>query len=233
MSKLVIEIENNNLCKAITIDEHNIKTNRYIEYSRLIELLIAAQKEVEKDSSTNYELSDILPGDNIISTIQVKNLPGINSKWYILLREKTYHDMELRLRGKVYNFKNVGLPRILFAIKVCNNKCVNFKIFCVKEKDAFITNETKLYKYPFSNVFHDGSVCLGNNSISSFQLKSINNIILIPEMFLSMPNSDHAYSNKKPYNEFLEELQDKKFDDNLLECYSPNRNYIGFINNLM
>ena len=185
----IIEITDQCYCKVISENDKGIKTNKHISISTLLKLLQSAttEKDIEcENSSITY--SEILPGDSLISTIQIKEMVDQNAKWYMLLRDNKPATFKFQDR----NYKNVGMPKLLFAIKVFNNKCVNIRIAAVKTDK--ITEDTKIYKYPFSNVSDTRNVCLGNNTLSDFDLKSISNISMIPEIFLSMPNNKDMYS---------------------------------------
>lgn len=232
--RLNINIDETDLCKITTEDEFGIKKNRYIEYSELINLLVAAQTEQKKeDINKTAILSDILPGDSFISCVQVKELPTINSKWYILLRQQKKTDFKLGIGNNEKLFKDVNMPKMIFAVKVCNDKAVSLKITCIKNNEIFIKENTKLYAYPFSNVYGGGNVCLGGNSISDFYLEDLSNIVLIPEMFLAMNNSSHAYSHKSNmnYEELLIWLQTNEFNDDLFR-ESSFKSYNDFIKSL-
>lgn len=230
-SNTIIEITEDNLCKITTKNERGIKINKYVTFNTMLNLLNASLSEEHyDDDKSNVILSDILPGDSMISTIQVKEILSSNSKWYVLLREKV--PANINLKGKI--FKNVAMPRTLYAIKVCNNKCVSFRIACVKEGQ--IKNKTTIYRYPYSNVFDTRSVCLGSNSISDFTLNDLSNIVMIPEMFLAMINNNDGYAGSNSsglrYEELLEVMENSKFDEDILvESYNT-VTYEEFIKNL-
>lgn len=239
MSKTCIEITEDRLCKVTTINDLGVKINKYVDFKTVIDLLISSSEDNEdlcEDFSST--ISDILPGDNLISTIQVKELPKSNSKWYVLLREQQPINMKLVTNSdgeKIENiYKNVAMPKTLFAIKVCNSKCVSLRIGCVKE--GLIKESTEIYKYPYSNVFDTQSVCLGGNMINDFLLNDLSNIVMIPEMFLTMPNNRDGYSGSNisglKYEELLECFEESKFDNDILNKSYNTPTYKDFINKL-
>lgn len=238
MSKTCIEITEDRLCKVTTQNKLGIKINKYVDFQTVIQLLIAASEENESVRQVNAILSDILPGDSLISTIQVKELPNSNSKWYVLLREQKPSNIILTTykegQKKEKKFKNVAMPKTLYAIKVCNNKCVSLRIGCVKK--GLINNDTVIYKYPYSNVFDTTSVCLGSNMLSDFLLEDISNIVMIPEMFLSMPNNYDGYTNSNSsgfiYEELLECFEESTFDEDILLQSYNTPTYRDFIDKL-
>lgn len=229
--RTIIELNNSNYCKITVEDENGVKTNKNVSFETLMSLMSASTTEDYFDnSSANVHVSDILPGDHMISTIQVKEIYSSKSKWYVLLREQVPVDM--KLKNKVY--RKVAMPRTLYAIKVCNNKCVSLRICCVQ--NGPITMDTPIYRYPYSNVFDTKSVCLGGNSISDFELNDLSNIVMIPEMFLSMINNNDGYygSNSSDFNydELLELMENASFDNKILVKSYNTPTYKNFLNNL-
>lgn len=228
-SKTTIEICENNFCKIIVTKDNGVKINKYVSFNTMMELLNASMEKEEYNMiDSNVILSDILPGDSIISTIQVKEITSSNSKWYVLLREKKPTNM--KLKDKIY--KNVAMPKTLYAIKVCNDKCVSLRIACVK--DGVINEKTTIYRYPYSNVFDTRSVCLGGNMLNDFLLNGLNNIVMIPEMFLAMTNNNDGYAGSNSsgyeYSDLLELMENAKFDENILvkSCNTPTyKDFIG------
>lgn len=231
-ARTIIEINEFNACK-VTIEKNNgTKAIKRISYEKMLKLLNAASSDAEIDTNMNLEsiLTDILPGDEIISTVQIKEIPSQGSKWYILLREAVPVDMK-HLKD---SFKKVAMPRTLFAIKVANDKCAQIRICCVK--DRFISPDSTIYRYPYSNVFDTRSVCLGNNRLNDFNIGVLTNIAMIPEMFLAMTNNDHGYygSNSSGYGhkDLLELMSNAEFDNSILveSCNTPT--YQSFVNSL-
>lgn len=229
--KTVIEIDEFSACKIIVHGEDGAKKNKSITYKKLLSMLNSASEESKKeDNELEFIVSDILPGDEIISTVQVKEVLASASKWYVLLREGKPVDV------MYYNkeFMNVAMPRTLYAVKVCNNKCVNLKIACVK--NGFIDTDTKLYRYPYSNVFDTKSICLGNNRINDFDIEVLSNIAMVPEMFLAMTNNNDGYygSNLSDFNyeELLELMSNAKFDNEILRVSYNTPTYKSFIDSL-
>lgn len=238
MSKTFIEITEDRLCKITTQNNLGVKINKYVDFQTVMQLLIAASEENESVSQAKAILSEILPGDSLISTIQTKKIHRSNSTWYILLREQKPTNIALtKYNGGEKQervFKNVAMPKTLYAIKVCNDKCVSLRIGCVKK--GRINNGTVIYKYPYSNVFDTKSVCLGSNMLNDFLLEDISNIVMIPEMFLSMPNNHDGYLGSNDsglkYEELLECFEESTFDEDILVQSYNTPTYIDFINKL-
>lgn len=210
---LHIEITQDNLCKII-MDDNGIKINKFMTVDKFATILNDALKE-EKDKVEDKtgEISEIFVNDNIITTLQTKRFDN-GSCWYMLLR----NNVPANFIFKDVLYKNIGMPYTLFAIKVFQNKFIRMNICCTKTR--YIDNNTKLYCYPFSNVSSSGSVCLGGNNLSCYDLSNFNNIKNIPEMFLMMPNSSHSYGNNnsgKEYIDLLESLKNNDFNNDYLK----------------
>ena len=233
MSRTIIEITEDNACKITIENSDGLKSIKYLSFTNTLNLLNASMRESAEDNDLTVgeiKLSTIFPGDNIISTIQIKELVNSNATWYILLREGV--SANFKYKNKVYN--NVAMPKTLFAIKVFNDRCCNIKIAAVKTNR--ITNNTTIYRYPFSNVFDTRNVCLGSNTFSDFDLNGIQNLPMIPEMFLAMTNNNDGYAGSNTsnfqYEELLELLSESTFDNNILRESYTSKTYNDFIKSL-
>lgn len=233
MSRTIIEITEDNACKITIENSDGLKSIKYLSFTNTLNLLNASMRESAEDNDLTVgeiKLSTIFPGDNIISTIQTKELVNSNATWYILLREGV--SANFKYKNKVYN--NVAMPKTLFAIKVFNDRCCNIKIAAVKTNR--ITNNTTIYRYPFSNVFDTRNVCLGSNTFSDFDLNGIQNLPMIPEMFLAMTNNNDGYAGSNTsnfqYEELLELLSESTFDNNILRESYTSKTYNDFIKSL-
>lgn len=83
----------------------------------------------------------------------------------------------------------VPFPSLAFYIKVSHGKVVKTLCRALKSGEKKITDKTKLYYYPFGNVYIDGKICWGGNSLPDIEKPS--DLSLIPRLFLSAPtNSD-------------------------------------------
>ncbi|HEK4907937.1 TPA: hypothetical protein SOL44_003023 [Clostridioides difficile] len=154
--------------------------------------------------------------DNIkfIHSIQTNK----NTYVYVFLRKKSPSPMSF---GKDY-YSDVGMPNLLFAIKVVNN--IFSRLFIVASDTEHIKENTQLFFYPFTNTpGPETSACIGSNNIN-LNLNNFDNLFLIPNIFFSMPNTIDYFSIERntKHLEFLallEYLNHKTFDDNLLvEC---------------
>lgn len=147
--KIEICEDGTNLVNIFSEDD-GIKKEKIITLEDFIESLMSAKnKNVFKPIE-----SPIYKEEYGSKLIQCKTI-GKNSSIYILLKEKAR--MPFQLFKRVYD--NVGYPNMLFAIKVVNDKVSSLCLVCTKTTQ--MTNDTKLYKYPFTNVSgNEGNVCL-------------------------------------------------------------------------
>lgn len=107
-------------------------------------------------------------------------------------------------------FEDVGHPKMLFLLTLRGQKVLSCKIVCVK--DQVLTPETKLYRYPFSNVHNDTSTCWPD--LGTYQIKSVAHIGTLPFAFIHSKNNEHLY-NGVNLGEKYNDLQGKdfKFDE--------------------
>lgn len=186
---------------------------RYLTFDSFSKAIIAANQQIKLESIDVVESPIFTVGDGI-STVQTRDY-NTGSRTVILVREA--RPMDITYFDDVY--KNVGMPRLLFAIKIYKNVIQTVKVMAVK--DFIIKEDTELYEYPFSNVSRgSGNVCFGMNRISSIDIPSLTALHSIPDMFLSMPNNNDSYGHNLSglaYRPLLEELVDKPFNNDWLE----------------
>lgn len=219
LNNVVAEFLANNMVriKFCTDKGNQIKVIPFIQYA---EMILSAKKEVESDEDKENEkivINDtpIFPAFKNIRIIQFREVDN-GSNIFIMSREAgqteiTYFDTK---------FENVGIPKLLFAIKVVN--MVIQMVCVVSVKDEIITENTKIYAYPFSNTSSgDGKICFGGNRISNLPIKNAIDLHSIPDMFLAMPNNDDAYGNKNlsglEFRPLLENLVGKTFEEQWLK----------------
>lgn len=229
MKSISFTIDDSGLVDVFMEDDGLVLTKKTVSYTTMLDMLKSCTDTTKKQMGVS-DLSPIFPGDSIISTIQIKDFPTADTKWYILLREPKPVDFEFF--GTTY--KNVGVPKTLFAIKVSGGHVMSFRVVAVK--DMFVSSKTPIYAYPFSNVSTSGTVCTGDN------FKAINqevddtntyNLLSIPEMFFAMPNSEHSYGHNTSglyYRDLLEKLVDQPFNNDWLQ--DDSMTYDHFIKSL-
>lgn len=104
------------------------------------------------------------------------------------------------------------IPRMVFGIRTLRDgRAVDCSMGVVADEPP--TGDTKMYHYPFSNVYDDLRVCVGNNVLPHF--KSQTQLSKFPRFLLGIPNNDDFFkvSHNRlhmPHRELLEHLKDKE-----------------------
>ncbi|MBQ8758225.1 MAG: hypothetical protein IJZ20_00860 [Clostridia bacterium] len=110
-------------------------------------------------------------------------------------------------------YKDFPIPRLLFGFRVSKDFKINEVQVAVADKGP-LRDETKLYKYPFSNV-SGFNMCIGSNAMPKIkQLRQLNGI---PYYIFAMPDNNDRYSPGRTkldmqYRELLEFMKDKESD---------------------
>ncbi|MFR3912677.1 MAG: hypothetical protein ACLTYB_16320, partial [Clostridium paraputrificum] len=186
-----IDIKLNLDTNTVTIYEEveYCKKAREIGINDFISSVLAA-KEKSEDKRIITLLSKELYGCKLIQSII------INKKTSIYILDMPKHRDNMPLYKRFYT--NIGVPHLIFAVYVTNNRMTRLKVKALK--DEVINEDTKLYRYPFSNVSGSvGNVCLGANDLGKGILIN-NSLYKVPSQFFSMPNNFDSYSeqdNKK------------------------------------
>lgn len=166
------------------------------------------------------ERSGILPHNSSV-TIETISKPTYKVKIYILYTPKFVSDIIYADR----EIKSVGFPATIAVIKTDGNTIQDMYIQAVK--DTYISDDTKLYNFPYSHVDSNGWCCFGSNkrNISKITAQTISSL---PHRFLSMPYRNDYY--KQVDGMQLAELfmyNQKGFKDELLQ--KSNMTYKDFV----
>jgi len=109
-------------------------------------------------------------------------------------------------------YEHFPMPAMAFSFSVSPSGKTTRHRMAVFENTAPTPN-TRLYNYPFSNVYEDSSICVGAaNSLPVY--KNVRALGSLAYHILRLPNNDHMFSaaNNKlrlPYRDLLELLKDK------------------------
>ncbi|MVX63719.1 hypothetical protein GKZ28_08420 [Clostridium chromiireducens] len=213
MEKIYIELIENSKCVNMITEK---KGGRRKEKLIRIEDFVSSITASLTGKNFGEVISPIAREIRGVKLIQSKQM-GPSSHVYVLFQGK--HNTPLQLFNRFYD--NVGVPNLLYGIYVVNNRLV--KMYVVATEDINIVSNTKLYKYPFTNVSGKlGSVCLGRNTFDfGIEDNDLEKLYAVPYQFMSMPNNlDHyrATSNTKclECEELIKSLVGNDFDDSLL-----------------
>lgn len=157
--------------------------------------------ESRYDESEHF--SGLLP-DNCLSVTL-----SANGTWYFIRYPDLYADISYY--GTEY--EHFPIPRLVFAFK---HTPENGKVTCTRlcvVKDERLSMDTPTFVYPFSNVYDDGKICLGNNALPAY--KNPTRLSTLANFILRLPNNNDNFrqSNNKlklGYRDLLEHLKDKQ-----------------------
>lgn len=211
-NNITVEFTDEHMVK-ITHKADNGKQVRYIEFNEYVKALSSAVKQTDY-GDVEVKDSPILPQFKDVSTIMHREL-STGSQYLVLVREPKPFDITY-FESK---FNKVGIPKLIFGVKIYSN--IIQEVYVVAVKDKIITEKTKIFHYPFSNVSgSNGHICFGGNRISNINVKSLTGLHSVPRMFLAMPNNNDSYGHNKSglqYRPLLEALEGKKFKEGWLK----------------
>lgn len=227
INKTVVEFFSDSKTVNVINDDGIKKTEKLVGINDFLNSILIS---IDKNEVNTY-ISPLYEDRKGVKLIQCKYY-GKNSKIYILFREKG--NVPMPVYHRIY--ANVGIPSLLFAVHVVNNRMD--KLYVVATKDTVITNDTLIYRYPFTHVsYTNGSVCTGQNRFTpGIEDNNLKLLYEIPNQFFSMPNAGADYANYADnrndshigVEEKFRELDNKDFDEGLL-IKSPFLNYKNFI----
>lgn len=114
----------------------------------------------------------------------------------------TYQDVE---------YLNFPIPRMVFWIRMLSSgKIAECAIGVVADEKP--TPESKMYRYPFSNVYPNGNVCTGNNVLP--KCRKLSALASFPRYMLGLPDNDDMFTKENNqlhlgHRDLLEHLKDK------------------------
>lgn len=208
--KTLFEMDDQSNSVSILMAKNGRKFEKIVSMGDFIESLIASKNKgvfepVESPLYKNIE------GVSLIQTKQIAK----NSFIYVLKMDAARMPMIVYTRLH----DDCGIPNLLYGIKVVNDKIS--QMWVVTTKDDVITETTKIYKYPFTNVSGNvGKVCLGANRFDK-GVTIEDKIYQVPNQFFSMPNTMDSFSVNKntrcfELEEMLIYLTRRDFDNDLL-----------------
>lgn len=120
-----------------------------------------------------------------------------------------------QFRVKFHNvaYDAVGHPRLVAIIEVKDRIFTGMSLFAIEDKGE-VTLNTELFHYPYSNVYESGQVCW--SGIGQYEIKTPNDISILPTTFLTGINNTHLQSNVR---KLFDEHNDKPFEDAKLKPF--------------
>ena len=110
-------------------------------------------------------------------------------------------------------YEHFPVPRLLYGFKLDReNKIIEVSV-AVADRGV-LRDDTKLYKYPFSNV-SGFNMCIGSNAMP--KIKQLRQLSSIPYYIFAMPDNNDRYTPSRTklemeYRTMLEFLKDKDID---------------------
>lgn len=174
---------------------------------------VVSRKSIAPDSLTSCLLSSryddeqhdtgLLPECCIAVTQTAKHT------WYFLRYPELYADISY------YDteYPHFPIPRLVFGFQYLPREKKVVKSYLCVVKDERLTPDTPLYTYPFSNVYGDNSICLGNNALPAY--KNPARLHTLAAYILRIPNNNDRYSSKNnklnlEYRDLLEQMKGKE-----------------------
>jgi hypothetical protein len=109
-------------------------------------------------------------------------------------------------------YKNFPLPRLVFGFTISSEGRISNSRLGVIENTEMLKPDTKMYRWPLSNVGNT-RICLGNNPMP--KCTSLHTLGSLPYLIIAIPNNLDLFSaaNNRPQaemRELLEMLKDKQ-----------------------
>lgn len=230
MEKIRIEITDDFDIFVTSKGSNQVSDKKLISIDDLYNILGECNgKRKSKNVKLNRDIlysSPLMPSFNGVHVLQhiIKNQ---NTEIVVLQREAR--------RSKVAFYDevidDVGIPSLIFAIYLTGGAIRTAKVMAVKDK--LIKEDTKLYRYPLTNVGDMGSICFGKNNLREYSIDdyTFNNLHSFPNMFLMMPSTHdirHQNKYKMDLKPLLNHLKGKDFDNEKLS--DANITYREWIN---
>ena len=186
------------LDESIKVEEkrNDVVSVKQITPDDLIEIFAKSAQET-KSVETGF-----LP-ENCLS-VKIRDTKKEVSLWYPALYADITYQTTL--------YENFPLPRLVFAFGIdAVGRTSTHRLAVIADEKP--TPETKIYEYPFSNVYTHTGICIGVSNTMPVH-KSLRTLAALPNFILGLPNNDHNFTetNNKlnlGYRELMEHLRDK------------------------
>lgn len=134
-------------------------------------------------------------------------------------------------------YEGFPLPRLLFGFCLTNIGRICHMAVGIPDSGE-LSMDTAMFLWPFSNVYRDNQVCLGNNTLPLLQ--SLTHLQDVARFFLTLPNNNDLYVQQNnrpglPYPELLHHLKDKDrqyyYDHILVPSGATLQQFLGGLRN--
>jgi len=194
-NEIIIRIKEDETVK-VEVSENGTITHKNISPDTLIQCI---QGSIEQ----NVIKSGLLPSGTLSVAIDSSN----ESKYIVMEFPDDHADMAYM--DTVY--ERFPIPRLLFGFAVQESGRIS-KVNLGVPADEKLTMDTKMYKYPFSNVSHF-TMCTGSNSLPDVK-KGLWQLTNLPYHIMRLPdNDDHFMDSHNRFSmsrrDLMEHLRDK------------------------
>lgn len=184
---------------SFTVEEH--KCSGVVSYKEIspLDFYAAVYGSFEQQFSMR---SGLLPPNCLQVTFSGEE------KHFVIWHAEQYADIAYRDR----EYLHFPIPRLVFAIRTLKDgRIADCSLGVVADEPP--TTDTKMYHYPFSNVYPDLRLCVGNNIMPHYKHQSL--LHKLPYFLLGIPNNDDMFTAEHNrlglgYKELLEHLKDKE-----------------------
>ena len=158
-------------------------------------------KEENQVSDRKYP-TGLLP-EGCIAVVMEKKYVYYYIRYPELYTDFSYYETE---------YRDFPIPRLVFCFKYLRNEHKVAEVSLCVVKDERLMPDTPTYRYPFSNVHGNLSVCLGNNALPVY--KDPARLYTLAAYILRMPNNDDLYSEQNNqlhagFRDLLEQMKNK------------------------
>lgn len=171
-------------------------SHKHITAQTLSNCFLTSRYEDERHST------GLLP-ENCIAAVMEKKFIYYFIRYPELYADISYHGS---------HYLRFPIPRLVFGFKYLphEGKVAGCSVCVVK--DERLTPDTPTYRYPFSNVHGNRSICTGNNALPIY--KDPARLHTLAGYLLRMPNNNDLYSKEDnrlhaEYRDLLEQMKDK------------------------
>lgn len=195
-AEMVIRIAPNE--ETVIVEEH--KPGNIVAYKEIsaIDLYFSLFSSY---ISRDFLSSGFLP-DNCFSV----SICGLERCYYLW-----NHELRADITYQEAEYLDFPIPRLVFGIRMLENgRVADCSLGVVADEKP--SPESMMYYYPFSNVYRDGMVCVGNNVLPKY--RDPRKLWQFPRYLLGLPDNDDFYDRKLnrlelDHKELLEHLKDK------------------------
>lgn len=195
-SDMVLRISPSRAEVLVEQEENGVISRKSIAPDSLAECLLSSRYDDECHDT------GLLPEGCISVTMTPKHT------WYFIRYPELYADISYC--GTEY--PHFPIPRLVFGFQYLVREKKVVKSYLCVVKDERLTPNTPLFVYPFSNVYGNSSICLGNNVLPIY--KNPARLHTLAAYILRFPNNNDMYSSSNnkldlEYRDLLEQLKGK------------------------